>query len=82
MVVWLSPDEAIRAIEGAKAAQVPLLGFDGAFVREGMTQPSLDDSWDYTSRAYPAVEDPYGHAIRFIRERSARGLHFEVVLGK
>jgi hypothetical protein len=78
---WLDPVDAIAAIRVAKAQGVQLLGFDAALIDGGITQPSLEDSWDYTAKAYPAVADPYGHAAAFIQERAARGLRFEVVFG-
>ncbi len=79
---WLSPDDAVRAISEAEIAGVQLLGFDGAYLGETTTQPSLEDSWDYTSDAYPPVDSPYLHAIQFIRERSSKRLRFELVFGK
>lgn len=78
---WLKPVDAIGVIQSAQKIGISLLGFDGAFVTENTTQPSLEDSWDYTSNAYPAVADRYHHAIEFIKDRSAKGLSFEVVLG-
>jgi hypothetical protein len=81
-VEWLSPVDAIAAIRLAKAQNVKLLGFDAADLRDGTTQPSLRDSWDYISAAYPPVTDPYGHAAQFIQERAAKGLHFEIVLAQ
>jgi hypothetical protein len=81
-IAWLSPDDAIHAIDAAKSAGVPILGFDAAFFHGGTTQPSLEDSWDYSSGAYPSVADPYAHAIQFIQERAEKGLRFEIVLAE
>lgn len=81
MIVWLSPEDAISAITAAKKAGAALYGFDGAFLRGNTTQPSQADSWDYGSSSYPAVPDSYAHAIQFIKDRAAKGLHFEIVLG-
>jgi hypothetical protein len=79
-VRWLAPVDAIALIRQAKAQGVKLLGFDAAYLRDGTTQPSLEDSWDYGSAAWPPVSDPYGHAAQFIQERAAKDLHFEIVL--
>jgi hypothetical protein len=82
MINWLSPEDAIRAIDAAKRSGTPLHGFDGAYIRGKTTQPSLEDSWDYGAKAYPTVADAYAHAIKFIQDRAGKGLHFEIVLGK
>jgi hypothetical protein len=79
---WLSPNDAIKEVETAKKAGIPILGFEGAFVSAKVTQPSLEDSWDYTDQTYPSVGDPYAHAIEFIQERAQKGLHFEIVVSK
>jgi hypothetical protein len=81
-VQWLAPVDAIALIRHAKATGVRLLGFDAAYIRLGVTEPSLEDSWDYGSAAYPPVPDPYGHAAQFIQERAAKGLRFEIVLAQ
>ena len=78
---WLSPENAVAIVRTAKADKRPLLGFDAAFLRDGVTQPSLEDSWDYTNSTYPSVPDPYEHATQYIQERAAKGLRFEIVLG-
>jgi hypothetical protein len=80
VIVWLSPEEAIDAIKVAREAGVSLLGFDGAYLRGNTTQPSLEDSWDYSGRAWPVVTDPYEHAIQFIESHAEKGLRFEIVL--
>jgi hypothetical protein len=80
-VQWLAPVDAIALIRQAKASGTKLLGFDAAYLRDGVTQPSLEDSWDYGSAAYPSVSDIYGHAAKFIQDRATKGLHFEIVLG-
>jgi hypothetical protein len=81
-VVWLTPEDAARAIENARRAHVPLLGFDAAYVRQDSIQPSLEDSWDYSGGPGSAVDDPYAHAIQFILDRGQKGLRFELVFGK
>jgi hypothetical protein len=81
-VDWLLPGEAIRTIIAAQEAGLPLLGFDGAYLLDETTQPSMDDSWDYSIQSCPTVPDRYTHAIQFISERAETELRFEIVLGR
>jgi hypothetical protein len=84
---WFRPKDAIRVIEAARRKSVRLLGFDAAFLTKHSTQPSMADSWDYSVRS-TAVNDPYTHAIGFIRERTQHNakwlpnkeIFFEIVL--
>jgi hypothetical protein len=76
---WLLPDDAIAAVKAAEANRTPFYGFDAAFIRGGTIQPSLEDSWDYSGASWPAVQDPYIHAVQFIQERANKGLRFELV---
>ena len=80
-VEWLAPADAIAVVLTARADGIPLLGLDAALLGESSTQPSLEDGWDYTGARYPLVQDPYSHAIAFIKDRAAKGMHFEIVLG-
>ncbi|HKD46968.1 MAG TPA: hypothetical protein VKB67_04740 [Rhizomicrobium sp.] len=80
LIEWLLPDDAIAAIRAAEAKKTPFYGFDGAFIHEKTVQLSLADSWDYSGgTSWPAVEDPYRHAVQFIQERANEGLRFELV---
>ncbi len=79
---WLSPENAVAIVRTAKSDKRPLLGFDAAFLRDGVTQPSLEDSWNYTNDSYPSVPDAYEHAVQFIQERATKGLRFEIILGE
>ena len=79
---WLPPDEAIQAIQQARESGVPLFGFDGGYLTDISTQPSLADSKDYSVPEYPNVLDPYGDAIRFIGDRGSSGLLFVLVFGR
>jgi hypothetical protein len=74
---WLPLVEAIALIRTAEASGTAILGFDAAWVRPDATQPSVDDSWDYS--LHP-VADPYGHAVLLMQERAVKGLKFEIVL--
>ena len=77
---WFAPVDAIAVIEVAKAQKVLVQGLDGAFLGPTSTQPSLEDSWDYTIGSYPYVSDRYAHAIEFIKIRENKGLHFDVTV--
>lgn len=76
---FLDPVDAIAVIRAAKASGTKLLGFDAGWVRPDATQPSMEDSWDYS--LHP-VADPYGHAVQMIQERAIKGLRFEIVLAR
>lgn len=76
------PDDAIQAISDAAFAGTSLLGLDSAYLREATIRPSLEDSWDYSSPAYPAVPNRDAHAIQFIREGRSKRLRFELMLAK
>jgi hypothetical protein len=78
---WLLPENAIAIVHTAKADKRPLLGFNAAFLGDGVTRPSLEDSWDYANKSYPSVPDAYEHAAQFIQERASKGLRFEIILG-
>ena len=79
---WLYPNDAIELVRIAQETEIPLLGFDAARITGGTTEPSLEDSWDYSSKTWPTVPDPYSHSLKFIKARSEQGLHFEIVLGE
>ena len=78
---WLTPEAALAFIHAAKARGEEVGGFDAAFLRNGATQPSLRDSWDYTIAAWPKVPDRYSHAVAWIQERAGlEDIHFSVFL--
>lgn len=77
-VYWFRPEHALAVIREARQHGLPLLGIDGAYVTESSTQPSMEDSCDYTATP---VSDRYSHAHDFIAARASKGLHFEIVLG-
>ncbi len=78
-IYWFAPEHALAVIREARQHGLLLLGIDGAYLTPNSTQPSLDDSWDYGAQSVP---DPYLHAFRFIKDREAKRLHFEIVLAE
>ena len=77
---WLTPEAALTMIHQAKARGVEVGGFDAAFLLDGTTRPSLNDSWDYHV-VWPKVPDRYAHAVAWIQERAGQeGIHFSVFL--
>jgi ABC-type sugar transport system substrate-binding protein len=74
-----APEDAIDVIEAAKDAGCPVIGIDGLFLKPDATEPSLENSIDY-SAAVRQGTDTNEAALKFVKERSDRGLHFEIVL--
>ncbi|HYZ20546.1 MAG TPA: hypothetical protein VE690_00180 [Rhodopila sp.] len=68
-------DAAADIVQAAAAEGLRVLGLDGFIISQDATQPSLEDSADFSSS-----KDPYADALRFLAARSAAGLYFEVVL--
>ena len=56
--------------------QVVILGIDGFYLTDTTTQPSMENSVDYSVRHFD--KDLYQNAIRFLEERD-QNLHFEIV---
>jgi hypothetical protein len=78
--LFLDRDVAIAMIERARIARVPVLGIDGFRLTHDATEPSMDNSLDFTIGDTP-VADTWTVAATFVRERPD-GLIFEVVLDK
>lgn len=79
--VWMfSTPDACSVIRAAKEKRVPLLGFDGFFLKGKVTQPSMAESWDYSAENRQTDPAAYDEAIEFIRTRW--GMYFEIVLGE
>lgn len=68
--------DALCFVERCKIHKIIILGIDGFFINEQLTQPSLDDSIDYSS--IPFSKSVYENAIKFLEERNDN-LYFEIV---
>ena len=71
-----SKSNAIQFIKECEKESVVVLGIDGFFLTSNTTQPSMDNSIDYSSR--PFDESIYDKAIQFLEEKSD-DLYFEIV---
>ncbi len=67
---------ALEFIRECIKQNIPILGIDGFFISENKTQPSMEDSINFSSQVFTV--DIYEKAILFINSRS-NNLYFEIV---
>ncbi|MEZ4912398.1 MAG: hypothetical protein R2774_16230 [Saprospiraceae bacterium] len=75
-VLLFSKKDALDFIKQCKNCDITILGIDGFFISEMATQPSLEDSIDY-STTFPST-CVYKNALKFVEERDDN-LYFEIV---
>ncbi len=75
-----SGTDALRVIEEARLRHLAILGIDGIFIIGNKTQPSLEDSVDFTLGSDRDV-DIHDAAIDFVKRHENLGLYFEIVFG-
>lgn len=75
-ILLLSKKDALDFIKQCKYHKIVILGIDGFFISESCTQPSLEDSIDYSSALFN--NDTYEKALEFINKRDAN-LYFEII---
>jgi len=73
---YTKPD-AIQFIKECEKENVVVLGIDGFYLTSNTTQPSMDNSIDYSMR--PFDKSIYDKAIQFLEEKSD-DLYFEIVI--
>jgi len=76
----LRPPDALALVDRAAEEGVPVLGVDGVYATTRSTESPIEHSADFSA----AVAEGHGcwqDAEAFIRERSDRGLVFELTLG-
>jgi hypothetical protein len=78
-LLMFAPDDAVELIKAAERTGRKVLGIDGFLLTEHVTQPSLENSVDFSAEAGRRA-NVNQRALRFIRERAHQGLHFEIVL--
>lgn len=78
-VLIFTPADAIKLIEAAELEGRKILGIDGFFLTDKSTQPSLENSADYSAGVGRGANANQS-ALKFVQERDGRGLHFEIVL--
>ena len=74
---FYNKDDALRFVEECKNREVDILGIDGFFLTEKTTQPSSENSIDYTSKS-TQVDNIYASAKEFLESRD-ENLYFEIV---
>jgi hypothetical protein len=78
-VYLFSKYNALKLIDECRKAKISILGIDGFFITETSTQPSLENSLDFTSSTYKGNRDNvFDEARKFIEDRK-NDLYFEVV---
>ena len=80
-ISFYSKSTALSFIEECKKMQLQILGIDGFFFCENATQPSMENSIDFTSKQFQGVVFPGGlfeEARRFLESRDD-SLFFEIV---
>jgi hypothetical protein len=76
---YFRPSDACEIIRIAKERGAPILGYDGFFLTGKWTQPSMDNSWDFSLQGRQTDPAAYDEAIEFIGSRPR--MYFEIVLG-
>lgn len=80
-VFMLRPSDAMDMIQRCKELGVEVLGVDGFILTATTTQPTMENSIDLSgSRKPQCIADGWEIAEKFIAERSAKDLFFEVVI--
>ncbi len=72
--------DAVTVIEAAARKGYSVLGIDGFFLRPNATEPSLENSVDYSEGAQQHA-DTSRAAVDFVQQRARSGLQFEIILG-
>ncbi len=75
-IMLYAKQDALAFIEECNKNRIRLLGIDGFFITDTTTQPSLDDSIDFSN--VPQLQNVYDKAIEFIKRRKGN-LYFEIV---
>jgi hypothetical protein len=75
----MSKEKTIEFIEACKQEKIPILGVDGFYLHQpNGTEPSMENSIDYTSQFKKNVHDVYEEARKFIQSRND-DLYFEII---
>ncbi len=80
-IMFLSKENALRFVEECKRMKIEILGIDGFFLTDTTTQPSMENSVDFSSFYYSSkTNNLYKDAANFIGERDS-DIYFEIVTG-
>ena len=75
-ILLFSRKDALNFIEHCKSFGISILGIDGFFISESFTQPSLENSIDYSAKLLNS--DIYENALEFVSNRDPN-LYFEII---
>ncbi|WPV63898.1 hypothetical protein [Chitinophaga sp. LS1] len=73
-----SKQDTLDFIEQCRIFEIRILGIDGFFITEKTTQPSMENSVNYSS--YPPNKNIYDSALEFVAKKDDN-LFFEIVCG-
>ncbi len=78
-VSLFSKENALSFVVACQKNNIEILGIDGFVLTECTTQPSMENSIDFSSRRYSQkLESVYSEAIHFLNEKDD-SLFFEIV---
>ena len=75
-IILYSKKNALEFIKECSKNHIRLLGIDGFFITDKTTQPSLEDSKDFSTGTHS--QNVYDEAIEFLKNRED-DLYFEIV---
>ena len=76
-ILLVSINHALEMISEAEKEGVNILGIDGFFIKDDITQPSMDNSVEFDEESLNHTE-----AKRFLESKKGDGLLFEIVFDK
>ncbi len=74
--VYYKRDDAIEFVKACQREGIRILGIDGFFLTEKATQPSWEDSEDYSK--IEEMEEGFRRALKLLSTRDD-GMYFEIV---
>lgn len=78
-LLLFSKEDAIAFVSACEKNDIQILGIDGFYVADDRTQPSMENSIDYSSSDYrQQLKSVYSFAIRFLEEKD-EDLLFEII---
>jgi len=79
-LLMLRPSDALKMVHRCRERGIGILGIDGFILTATSTQPAMEHSIDLSGSRKPAsIVDGWDRAERFIAERAATDLFFEIV---
>lgn len=75
-ILLLQRNDAIKFIEECQKQNVIILGIDGFFITEDLTQPSMEHSIDISNKTFTKSE--YNMLTRFLQDKNST-MYFEII---